>query len=569
MSSEQMPQNKDQLSMMNVFNESVKDLQEGTVIKGRIVEITNDSVLVDIGIKSEGIIPLGEFTKKGKIDINVGEEIEVCLRRKEGKSGHPVISFQDAVETRAREKIEEIFNEKLSIEAEVMKKIKGGFLVDIGEEAFMPASQAYTGRVKDADELIGKIFKVRITEFNPRNGNIVVSHRLLLDEEKKKKKEELMKNLQEDGLCNGVVKSIAKFGAFIDLGGIEGLLHIGDISWGHIKGVEDVLKVGEELELKILSFDKEKEKISLGLKQLTPHPWTHIETEYPIGSVVKGKVSNLTKFGAFVQLEEGVEGLIHISEMSWTEYVKHPSKIVSIGDIVEARVLDIDAKKQRISLGLKHLQPNPWEEVKDKYPVGTKIIGRVKRTTPFGTFVTLEEGIEGLVHVSDISWTKKIKHPKEVLKIGDKIEVVILSVNTEDEKISLGIKQIDQNPYLKYKVGNSVKVKVLRLTDFGAFVELEKGIEGLIHISQVSIQRVSDASSVLKVGEEIISKIIDIDLEKKRVDLSIKKYEQEQEEKSVRKYINQDSKKITLGEIVGDQLHELFSSFEEENKDGV
>ncbi len=567
MSDEQISQEKEQMNMMNVFNETIENIKEGEVIKGKIAQIKDDSVFVDIGIKSEGIVSLTEFTEKEKADIKIGEEIEVYLRRKEGKAGHPVISYREAVEIKNRAKIEEMFNKGLPVEAEVMKKIKGGFLVDIGEEAFMPASQSYLAGGDDTDSLIGKILKVKITKFDTKDDNIVVSHRLCLEEEKNRKKEEVMKNLKQDCLCLGIVKSITNFGAFIDLGGIEGLLHISDISWGHIRKVTDVLKVGEELELKVLNFDQEKEKISLGLKQLIPHPWADVETKYSVGSVVKGKVTNLTKFGAFVQLEEGIEGLIHISEMSWTKHVKNPSKFVSVGDIVETRILDIDKQKERISLGLKHLQPNPWETVTNRYSVGEKVLGEVKRITPFGAFISLEDGIEGLLHISDISWVGSIKHRIEVLKIGDQIEVVILNINLEDEKISLGIKQIYKNPYLKYKVGNSLKVKILKLTDFGAFVSLDEGIESLIHISQLSRQRISDASTILKVGEEVMANIIEVDLEKRRVDLSIKRYEEEQEKESIKKYINKHTKKTTLGEVIGDQLQKLVLSFEEEKKE--
>lgn len=569
MSDEQATQKEEQLSMSNVLNEPVQDITEGKIVKGKVVAVKNDSVLVDMGLKAEGIIPLAEFMKKGRVNVNVGEEIEIYLRHKEGKSGHPVISFQEALEIRISTKIEDVFRNKLPIEAEVIKVVKGGFLVDIGEEAFMPASQSDLGKVKDPNSLVGKVFKVRITELEPKGGNIVVSHRALLEEEKKKKKEEAMKKLQENGLCTGVVKSITNFGAFIDLGGIEGLLHISDISWGHIKKVEDILKVGEELELKVLSFDREKEKISLGLKQLTPHPWINIETKYPVGSVITGKVTNLTKFGAFVQLEEGVEGLVHISEMSWTKHVSHPSKIVSIGDIVKAKVLDIDTEKQKMSLGLKHLEPNPWEKVKDKYPVGTKVLGQVTQIAPFGAFAALEEGLEGLIHISDFDWTGKVKNPAQAVKVGDNIEVVILSINIKDEKISLGIKQTKQDPYLKYKVGTALKVRVIRLTEFGAFVTLEAGLEGLIHISQIARQRVSDASTVLKVGEEVTAKIIDIDLEKRRIDLSIKKYEEDQEEQSIKKYINQGNKRTTLGDVFGEQLQELLTSFEQGKNDNI
>ncbi|MFH1239282.1 MAG: 30S ribosomal protein S1 [bacterium] len=569
MSGEQATQKDEQVNMASFLNESPEDISEGKIIKGKVVAVKNDSVLVDIGLKAEGIIPLGEFMKKGRPDVNIGEEIEVYLKYKEGRSGHPVISFQEAVQIKNSSRIEDVFKNKLPIEAEVIKMVKGGFVVDIGEEAFLPASQADMGRINDLNSLVGKVLAVKITELDSKSGNIVVSHRVLLEEERKRKKDQTMQKLQENQICTGVVRNITNFGAFIDLGGLEGLLHISDISWGHVKKVEDFLRIGEELELKVLSFDREKEKVSLGLKQLTPYPWTNIKDKYPVDSIITGKVTNLTKFGAFVQLEEGIEGLIHISEMSWTKHVSHPSKIVSIGDIVKAKVLDIDIEKEKLSLGLKHLEPNPWEKVKDKYPLGSKVLGQVVKVAPFGAFISLEEGIEGLVHVSDFDWSGRVKNPAEVLKAGDNVETVVLSVDVKEEKISLGLKQNREDPYRKYKVGAVLKVKILRLTEFGAFVQLEEGIEGLIHISQISRQRVSDAGTVVKVGEEVTAKITDIDRQKRRIDLSIKKYEEEQEEQSIKKYVNQGAKKTTLGDVFGEQFQELLSSFEQGKNNNI
>ena len=556
----------DSKSKMEDLLNHLEEIREGKVVTGKVVQTMGESVLVDVGLKTEGVLMKSEvIAPSGELRVKVGDEIEVFLEKREDGFGRPLISFKKAEMVRTWDRIRDAYTTQKEILGKIVKKVKGGMMVDLGgpisiseegtglAEAFMPASQAGYPPVKNLDSVIGQVVPLRIIEFKPKK-NIVVSWRLVIEDEVKKKREELLDRIGVGDVLKGTVKNITKFGAFIDLGGIDGLLHIGDISWGRLEKVEDALKVGEQLDVKVLAFDRKKEQISLGLKQLEPHPWENIQQKYPVDSTPTGKVTGILPYGAFVELEPGIEGLVHVSEMSWTERIRHPREVLKVGDMVKVRVLSIHQENRKLSLGLKQIQPNPWAQAKEKYPPGTRITGTVTHLAPFGAFVKLEEGVEGMIHVSDISWTKKLKHPGQVLKQGDGVEAVVLDINVEGEKISLGLKQKSTNPYEKYVVGKNVQGKVVHITDFGAFVNLEPGIEGLIHISQVAKHKVKDIKDVLKVGDKVWARIIKIDPQQMIVDLSIKEYIKAQERAEMEKYIEQEFPKATLGEILSEKL---------------
>ncbi len=555
-----------EISMNEILNQTFQDsAEEGELVAGRVLEITKDIILIDLGLKCEGIIPSSQVASCPRYEnIKIGDAINVLLLKKEGNSGRPLISFTKAEHIITLKHLKDMFMSKMPVEGRIISKVKGGLIVDIGINSFLPASQIGLSPVKNLDNFIGQTIKIRIIEFNLRSKNIVVSERIFLEEERRIKKDNLFKTLKEGDVITGIVKNITSFGAFIDIGGIDGLLHIKDISWRRVRKVEDLLKINEELEVKVLTIDTLTEKISLGIKQLTPHPWENIEEKYPVGSVVSGRVSSLTNFGAFVELEEGVEGLVHISEMSWTEFVNHPSKIVSVGDIIQARVLHIDLEKKKLSLGFKQVHPNPWENVDQKYPVGAKISGTVTSLVSFGAFIRLEEGIEGLVHITDMSWAGKIKHPRQLLKKDQDVEVIVLSVDTKDEKISLGIKQLESDPYSRFSIGKIVHTKVSRLVDYGAFVKLEDGIEGLIHISQISRNRLSHPKELLEPGSEITAKIIKIDKNHRRIDLSITAYEKDEDKSHIKKYMNPKIKSTTIGDLINAEIQRLKDTDEQE-----
>ena len=559
-------QNSKPDSKMEELLKNLDEIREGKVITGKVVQTMGESVLVDVGLKTEGVLRKEEVTApSGELRVKVSDEIEVFLEKREDGFGRPLISFKKAEMVRTWDRIRDAYATQKEILGKIVKRVKGGMMVDLGgpvsipgegkglAEAFMPGSQVGYPPVKDLDGLIGQVVPLRIIEFKPKK-NIVVSWRLVIEDEVKKKREELLTKINVGVVLKGTVKNITKFGAFIDLGGIDGLLHIGDISWGRLEKVEDALKVGEQLDVKVLAFSREKEQISLGLKQLEPHPWENIREKYPVDSTPIGKVTGILPYGAFVELEPGIEGLIHVSEMSWTEKIKHPREVLKIGDMVKVRVLSIDEQNRKLSLGLKQIQPNPWAQAKEKYPPGTRLTGTVTHLAPFGAFVKLEEGIEGMIHVSDISWTKRLKHSGQVLKEGNQVEAVVLDIDVEAQKISLGLKQKSKNPYEKYLVGSNVQGKVVHLTNFGAFVELEPGIEGLIHISQVAKGKVKDIKDVLKVGDKVWAKIIKADSQQMIIDLSIKEYIKAQERAEIEKYIEQEIPKTTLGEIISEKL---------------
>jgi len=524
-----------QEEMEQLYAESFKSFEEGAVIKGRVIQVRQDGVVVDVGYKSEGIIPIEEFQDRKADYLKPGDIVEVYLEEREDSEGNIVLSKEKAEKIKIWEQLEVACNEETPVKGKVIARIKGGMTVDInGVKGFLPGSQVDLRPVRNLDSLIGHVYDMKVLKINQRRGNIVLSRRALLEEVRDKKKTETLTNLSEGVVVDGIVKNITEYGAFIDLGGIDGLLHITDMSWGRVSHPSELFMVGDTIKVMVLKFDRENEKVSLGLKQLSADPWSTANDKYPVGQRVKGKVVSLTDYGAFVELEEGIEGLVHVSEMSWTHKVRHPSKVVAMGDIIEAVVLSLDKDNKRISLGMKQIEPNPWDVIAQKYPVGTKIEGRVRNLTEFGAFVGLDEGIDGLIHISDISWTKHLKHPSEVLKKGQKVEAVVLSVDKEKERLSLGLKQLASDPWdgdipSRYRVGDVVPCKVIKITDFGVFVEIEDGVEGLIHISEIDKDPHTKVEELLKLDDEVTAKIIKVDTSERKIGLSIKAFKKDQD----------------------------------------
>jgi small subunit ribosomal protein S1 len=506
------------------YYESIKSLKEGEIIKGRVVAITKRDAVIDIGYKSEGLIPLYEFGPEP--GIKVGDEIDVLLESVEDDNGMVVLSKNKAEKIAGWENIINNYNEGDVIKGRASRKVKGGVMVDIGVEAFLPASQSTFKGPIELNSLLGKELDYKIIKINKPRKNVVVSRKEVIAQEKAEQKQKVLGELEKGQIRKGVVKNITDFGAFINLGGIDGLLHITDMSWGRISHPSEVLAVGDEIEVMVLDFDKENLKVSLGLKQKTSNPWKDVGNKYPVGSKIKGKVVNLVAYGAFVELEKGVEGLVHISEISWTKRINHPSEVVAIGDIVEAVVLSADTSNQKISLGLKQLEANPWLDAPVKYPENSIIKGKIKNLTDYGAFVELDENIDGLIHVSDISWTKKISHPSEVLKKGQKVEAMVISVDQENMKISLGIKQLTDDPWplyvKKYPVNEMVEGIITKITNFGIFVEFDKDLDGLIHISELSEEPVTNLEEKFSIGDKVKAKIVKVDNETRKIGLSMK-----------------------------------------------
>ena len=557
----ELPRRDEPEDFQTLYEESLKTLEEGQILRGIVVDITPDHVIVDVGYKSEGQIPMQEFLKRDKkVDVKIGDRIDVLLEKKESEEGLLTLSKEKADKIKVWKDISRSCREGEVIEGEIVGKVKGGLSVDIGRiQAFLPGSQIDLKPVRNLDALIGQRLKFKVIKFNRKRNNIVLSRRVLLDEERKQLREETLINLKEGDIIEGTVKNLTDYGAFIDLGGMDGLLHITDISWGRIGHPSEKLSVGDRIKVKVLHFDREKEKISLGLKQALPDPWESVYQEYPVESRIKGKVVNVTDYGVFVELEEGVEGLVHISELTWSKKMKHPSKIVHIGDTVEVMVLDCDPVKRRISLGMKQIEPNPWALIEEKYPVGTKVVGRVKTVTDFGIFIGFDEGVDGLVHVSEMSWTKKIKHPSELYKKGQEVEALVLNIDRKNERFSLGIKQLTPDPWKdvarRYRKGEVVVGKVTNVTDFGAFVELEEGIEGLVHVSEISREKVEKPSDVLKVGDTLSAVVLHIDPHDRRIGLSIKGLKEKAEKAEIEKYIsNQGSTSHNLGKLIQEEM---------------
>lgn len=501
-------------------------LKVGQILNGRIVEITKDYVVIDVGLKSEGLVPISEFTEPEELEL--GKQTEVYLDQAEGDDGQIVLSKEKARKFRQWEHIVNNCKEGSIVKGQVMRKVKGGLMVDIGMEAFLPGSQIDNKRIKNLDDFIGRTYDFKILKINIERKNIVVSRREILEDERVSRKAELLENIKEGTVRKGIVKNITDFGVFLDLDGIDGLLHITDMTWKRIKHPSEMVHLGQELEVIILHIDRDKGRVALGLKQKETNPWEEIEKRYPTGTLVKGKIVNLVSYGAFIELEKGIEGLIHVSEMSWTKNVTDPSEIVHVGDEVEAIVLSVQKDEGKISLGIKQTEHNPWEDVERKYPVGSSVVAEIRNLTNYGAFVELEPGVDGLVHISDLSWTKKISHPSEVLKKGDKIEAVILSVDKESKKITLGVKQLSTNPWESIEkslpIGSIVSGVVTKTTAFGAFVLIDNGIEALVHATELSDRPFGNVEDVLKKGDRVTAKVIKLDPSNKKVALSIKEY---------------------------------------------
>src|SRR5512134_3187830 len=514
----------DRDALAALYEETFKNLEEGTITEGRVVALTKDKVVVDIGYKSEGMIPSDQFSNEDLQNIKVGDRLQVYIEECEDADGNLVLSKEKADKMKIWEELEKLYKDEKSIEGKIVSRIKGGMMVDIGVKAFLPGSQIDLHPVRDLDGLVGRTFPMKIIKINHRRGNVVVSRRVLLEETRDKKRQTTLATLKEGQLIQGMVKNITDYGAFIDLGGIDGLLHITDMSWGRVGHPSEVLKVNDEIDVIVLKYDPATERVSLGHKQLVADPWSAVAERYPAGMRVTGKVVSLTDYGAFIELEPGVEGLIHVSEMSWSKRVKHPSKILEQGTKVEAMVLGVDPTARRISLGLKQVESNPWHELAGKYPVGTTITGKVRNLTEFGAFVEVEEGIDGLIHISDMSWSK-IKHPSEVLKKGDTVEAQVLSIDADNQRLSLGLKQLQtgiwKEFFEKHKVGDIVEGKVVRLTNFGAFVELADGLEGLIHVTEFDSSQGGEKLE-LRAGEPYQIKIIRLVPEERKIGLSIR-----------------------------------------------
>lgn len=539
--------------LVSLYDQALSQVAEGKVVTGTVVSVNEGYVTIDVGLKSEGLVPIQEFFDlEGKTSVKPGDKVEVLIEKKEDDRGEIVLSKVKADRIKIWQKVLEVFQAGYGfVEGVVEEKVKGGFSVNLGAgiKAFLPMSQVDIKPVKDPDLYLGKKLRFKVLKANKRQNNIVLSSRAFLEEEKERKRQEVLSCIKEGAILEGEVKRLTDFGAFIDLGAeVEGLLHVNDISWGKVKHPSETLKIGQKLKVKVLKFDPEKMRISLGLKQLEPDPWEKVPEKYPEGTRVRGKVVGIADYGVFVELEKGVEGLIHVNDMTWTKKIKHPSKYVNIGDWVEAVVLKVEPEKRRLSLGLKQLEPNPWDAIEQRYPPGTRIIGQVRNVTDFGIFIGIEEGIDGLVHVSNISWSRRPRKPAELFKKGQEVEAVVLKVDRENERISLGIKQLKPDPWLevdkKYKVGQVVTGTVTSLTEFGAFVEVEEGVEGLLHISEMGTgaERLQKPEDLYKVGDEVTAVIIHLDAKARRMGLSTRALSEKGE-------YREEVRPITLGDI--------------------
>jgi small subunit ribosomal protein S1 len=550
-------------ALEDYLNPDFGELDEGSIIRGEVVKVDDDHVLVDVNFKSEGQIPTSEFTdKEGNVTVAEGDTVDVFVVRKDEVEGTITLSREKAKRMQLFDKLEEIQQNDDTIKGRIVRRIKGGYTVDLGGvEAFLPGSHVDLRPVPDMDALVGEEFDFRVLKINRRRSNVIVSRRVLLEEEREHKRAELLATLEEGQIIEGKVKNITEYGVFVDLGGLDGLLHITDMSWKRIKHPKEMVQMGQDLELKVLSFDKESKKVSLGMKQLVPDPWEDIVGKYPQGERFTGKVTNLVDYGAFVELEPGVEGLVHISEMSWTRKLRHPSQMVRVGEDVDVVILGVDPDKKRISLGMKQVKPNPWDVVAEKYPEGTILEGTIKNITEFGLFIGIEDGIDGLIHVSDISWTKKIRHPEELYNTGDTVQAKVLTVDKENEKFTLGVKQLQEDPWTqvpsRYPVGTLVEGVVTNITDFGLFVEVEEGIEGLVHVSEISNKKVKSPSELFKEGVTIQAKVIHVSAEERRLGLSIKQLKEEEDRRKPKEFRGGGSEGgQTLGDLLKQKLEE-------------
>ena len=549
-------------SFADIFGASERSsFKEGEIAKGKVLSIDNDFVQIDIGFKSEGMIATWEFmTEEGVTTIAVGDTVEVLVEEVESEDGQLVLSKEKAERLKVWDEISNAYDNEEAVEGTIVARVKGGLSVDIGVKAFLPGSQVDLRPVRNLEALLGEKASFKIIKFNKRRGNIVLSRRALLETERKKMREATLMTLDEGQILDGVIKNLTDYGAFIDLGGIDGLLHITDMSWGRINHPSELFQVGDEIKVKVLKFDQEAERVSLGLKQIQPDPWIDAGMRYPLGMRIQGKVVSLTDYGAFIELEPGIEGLVHVSEMSWTKRVKHPSKVVTIGDEVEAVVLDVDERDRKISLGMKQIEENPWTVIEDRYPVGTQVSGQVRNITNFGIFVGLEEGIDGLVHVSDISWTEQIKHPSERFEKGDEVHAVVLKIDKENEKFSLGIKQLEPNPWedilKKYTVGSEITGPVKSVTDFGVFVQLEDGIDGLVYSSELAAERIENPAEHFTDGQEVTALVVKVDANEQKISLSIRAVNDKAERAALKEIAEQQSSSqtTTLGDLLAEKL---------------
>ncbi|WP_009958826.1 MULTISPECIES: 30S ribosomal protein S1 [Verrucomicrobium] len=502
---------------------SFRTLHEGSIVKGRILEIKPQVVLVDIGYKSEGAIPHSEFEDE---DIQVGDEIEVLLERLENDEGMVVLSKEKAAHKQNWDKIYRVFLDGGLVKGKVKSVVKGGLMVNVGVEAFLPGSQIDIIPPRDLNEYVGKVYEFKIVKVNDERKNIVLSRREVIEAERAEQRQKFLESVKPGDKVEGIVKNITDFGVFVDLNGMDGLLHITDMTWGRLNHPSELVAIGQKLNVQILEVNREKERVSLGLKQMQSNPWESIENRYPVGQRVHGTVTKLVAYGAFVEVEEGVEGLIHVSELSWTKRIARPSDVLTVGQKVDAQVLGINKEERKISLGVRQLDTNPWDNIDERFPIGTKMKGKVRNLTAYGAFVELEEGIDGMIHVSDLSWTRKINHPSEVLKKGQEVEATILEIDKANQRISLGIKQLEGDPWseidTRFKVGDLVKGRVAKIASFGAFVELEDDIDGLVHISQLSEDHVNRVKDVLNVGDEVEARVIKVDKVERRIGLSVK-----------------------------------------------
>jgi small subunit ribosomal protein S1 len=559
-----LPASADSVEFDQLLKQGFDATKPGELIKGTVTEVGRDYVMVDIGFKSEGNIPISQFTNyQGAVNVIVGDEVEVLMLSSENEDGEIVLSRDRAEALKVWNLLDTVFEANGTVKGRVVQKVKGGLQVDVGVPAFLPGSQIDIRPQKNLDRYVGEELEFKILKFSRERGNIVLSRRVVLEEERSSLKKDTISQLGEGVVMEGIVKNVTDYGAFIDLGGIDGLLHITDMSWGRVNHPSEVLNVGQTIAVVVLKYDQQNERVSLGMKQLNQNPWEQVQARYTTGAKVSGKVVSLTDYGAFIRLEEGIEGLIHISEMSWTKKVHHPSKVLKIGDEVEAVVLEVSAENQRISLGLKQLQANPWDELAKNFPVGTKVTGKVRSVTDFGIFVNIHDEIDGLVHVSDFSWTKRIKDPKEIrdlYKKGDELEVVVLEIDPEKERLSLGVKQLTpdiwENVPLRYPSGAKVKGAITSVTDFGVFIELEEGVEGLVHISQLGLAKGEDIHGKYQAGTELEAEVTNVDRAERRISLSLKGGRKGGEKKGgYAEYMEDTSSAVTFGDLLNQQLN--------------
>lgn len=554
-------------SFAELFAKSERAMKEGEVVRGTVLAIDGESVHVDVGFKSEGLIPLWELMDdNGRVLVKPGDPVDVLIEEVEDADGRIALSKEKADRLKIWDEISRAYEADEPVDGVIVSRVKGGLSVDIGVKAFLPGSQVDLRPVRNLESLIGERVGFKIIKFNKRRGNIVLSRRALLEKERERQRRETLQTLEVGQIVDGIIKNLTDYGAFIDLGGIDGLLHVTDMSWGRVNHPGEIFQVGDQIKVKVLKFDPDTERVSLGLKQIQPDPWVDAAHKYPIGKRIQGKVVSLAEYGAFLELEPGIEGLVHVSEMSWTKRVKHPSKVVNPGDLVDAVVLDIDEVSRKISLGMKQIEPNPWSLIEEKYPVGTRVRGTVRNITNFGLFIGLEEGIDGLVHVSDVSWTEQIKHPGEKFKKGDELEAIVLKIDKENEKFSLGIKQLTPNPWddiqRTYPLGSEIEGEVTSVTDFGAFVRLADGIEGLVYTSELAPEPVAKPADAVSEGQRVKAIVTRVDPNEQKISLSIKAVHDKEQRQALKDLAAEQSRtqRSTLGDLLADKLRKAGQS---------